>query len=110
MSLYNPANNCQKITVKIAVFLLFLLVFSFFPPAYSSASVMESDNYKLESDEINMGAIGDMRDFSTYNERGTPVASERASSAGFAGILLFLFFAFYILYKNRTKIILRKNE
>lgn len=96
MPLYNLINNCQKITVKIAIFLLFLLIFSFFP-AYSSASVMESDNYKLESDEINMGAIGDMRDFSDYNERGSPVAgvSEGASvSAGLAGVLLFLFFVF----------------
>ena len=50
----------------------------------ADASVMESENYRLESDEIDMGAIGEMRDFSglSQQEKELALAASQNSKQG----------------------------
>ena len=77
------------------------------------AEVMESNNYRLESDEIDMGAIGEMRDFSGSHEREGPITDASETSFNFsfswklllviAGIFLFLVFAFKRIKRVNSK-------
>ncbi|PIR72195.1 MAG: hypothetical protein COU42_02115 [Candidatus Nealsonbacteria bacterium CG10_big_fil_rev_8_21_14_0_10_36_24] len=81
--------------------------------AYSvDADVMESQNYRLESDEINMGAIGEMRDFSKTDQNlpeGPIVIFTHKISVweimfGSALALLILVFVYYLVLKKRLSL------
>jgi len=87
--------------------MLYFLI-SFYPV---NASVMESKNYRLESDEINMGALGEMRNFSSslvknYNLKEMPVVFFTSQMPSFkivsAGVLILtiLIFVFYVYRKK----------
>ena len=91
----------KKLKPPIYIVILATILFS---PLFAFAEVMESNNYRLESDEIDMGAIGEMRDFSGSHEREGPITGASEASFNFsfswklllviAGIFLFLVFAF----------------
>jgi len=89
---------------------LTVIMLCFLLGAYSvDADVMESQNYRLESDEINMGAIGEMRDFSKTDQNlpeGPIVIFTREISVweimfGSALVLLLLVFLYYLVFKKR---------
>jgi len=86
----------------------------------TDASVMESENYRLESDEIDMGAIGDMRDFSGLSQQEKELALAASQNPkqgpvviftskisaweiifGSALALLLLVFVYYIVFRKR---------
>ena len=81
--------------------------------AYSAdAYIMESENYRLELDEIDMGAIGEMRDFSSPIQKGGSVLGRYLKESfgspfswelilGIVGGLLFLAFVCYFIVKKR---------
>lgn len=90
------------------------------PSLIVSASIMESKNYQLESDEINTGAIGEMRDFPglsqqekelalaiNQNPKQEPVViftnkiSAREIIFGSALALLILAFVYYVVFRKR---------
>jgi hypothetical protein len=60
-------HNTKKIFVVIATFCFLTNIYSVF------ALDMSSEKYKLQIDEINMGAIGEMRDFSNSNQAESSV-------------------------------------
>jgi len=100
---------------------LILIIICFLLSAYSvDADVMESQNYRLESDEINMGAIGEMRNFSGLSQQekelglatnqnskqGPVIVFIREASVweiifGSALVLVILVFVYRVIFKKR---------
>jgi len=105
--------SAQKYLITITLCFLFA--------AYSAdASMMESENYRLESDEIDMGAMGEMRDFSGLSQQEkelalvasqnpkqgpvvifTPKISAWEIISGSALASLFLVFIYYAVFRKR---------
>jgi len=54
----------------------------------ADASVAESNNYKLESDEINMGAVGEMSDFSGSDRQEAGLASAASQNPKQGSVVL----------------------
>ena len=95
-------------TQKYLIVIMLCFLFNVYP---ANASMMESQNYRLESDEINMGAIGELRDFSglatSQNPKQGPIViiTHKISSweiiFGSVLVLLLLIFIYYLVPKKR---------
>jgi len=95
-------------TQKYLIVIMLCFLFNVYP---ANASMMESQNYRLESDEINMGAIGELRDFSglatSQNPKQGPIViiTHKISSweiiFGSVLVLLILVFVYYAVFRKR---------
>ncbi len=113
-------NNRFKNKKQIIIILALFFVFSYLASNSVQAYVIESENYRLESDEIDMGAIGEMRDFSglSQQEKELALAASQNPKQGpvviftskisaweiifvSALVLLLLVFVYYAVFRKR---------